>query len=236
MRFPDASKAENNAPHASGATREALLAAAASVFAECGFQDATVREICQRAGANVAAVNYHFGGKEELYSEVLIAVKHIGEPPVHLAFGSEIPAEKRLEAHVRWLLKRLVSIGTVDPLGQIMSREMIQPTPALDRLIAEVFQPQSLWLREVVRELLGPTFSEDACTKGVMSVISQIVFYKHCRPVLERMGPGYFPTEETLENQVRHIVDFSLAGFRGMRLAAEARAAAPASVPPGPQT
>jgi len=41
------------------------------------------------------------------------------------------------------------------------------------------------------------------------------------------MGPGYFPTAATFEAQVRHIVDFSLAGFHGMRLAAAANGPKP---------
>ena len=52
-------------------TRIRLLKAAARVFAEHGYQDATVRQICERAGANIALVNYHFGDKLELYTEVL---------------------------------------------------------------------------------------------------------------------------------------------------------------------
>ena len=52
-------------------TRRQLLEAAGEVFATAGFRNATVREICRRAGANLAAVNYHFGDKEALYAEVL---------------------------------------------------------------------------------------------------------------------------------------------------------------------
>ncbi|MCU1343136.1 MAG: transcriptional regulator, TetR family, partial [Candidatus Acidoferrum typicum] len=52
-------------------TREKLLEVAEHVFADRGYQAATIREICVRAGANVAAVNYHFGDKLGLYTEVL---------------------------------------------------------------------------------------------------------------------------------------------------------------------
>ena len=55
---------------APGATRLQLIEAAGEVFAEMGFQNATVREICRRAGANVAAVNYHFQSKEALLDAV----------------------------------------------------------------------------------------------------------------------------------------------------------------------
>ena len=54
-------------------TRQRLLDTAGEVFAEKGFQAATVRQICGMAGVNIAAINYHFGDKERLYIE---AVKH----------------------------------------------------------------------------------------------------------------------------------------------------------------
>jgi TetR/AcrR family transcriptional regulator, regulator of cefoperazone and chloramphenicol sensitivity len=58
-------------------TRERLLSTAERLFAERGFSKVTVREICRSARANVAAVNYHFSGKQGLYDEVVrTAINH----------------------------------------------------------------------------------------------------------------------------------------------------------------
>jgi AcrR family transcriptional regulator len=55
-----------------GGTREALLAAAASLFAEKGFEKVSLREVTGRAGANVASVKYHFGSREGLIDAVVV--------------------------------------------------------------------------------------------------------------------------------------------------------------------
>src|SRR5271168_3629349 len=83
-------------------TRRQLLEAAGEVFAEVGFRDATVREICQRAGANVAAINYHFGDKENLYEEVLRYAqgKALEKYPLLLGVAETAPPEERLHAFV----------------------------------------------------------------------------------------------------------------------------------------
>src|SRR5580693_5210735 len=63
--------AKRQTPHLDDSTRAKLLDAAGIIFAEAGYQGATVREICARAGVNIALVNYYFGDKLELYAEVL---------------------------------------------------------------------------------------------------------------------------------------------------------------------
>ena len=50
--------------------RVRLLESAGQVFAEKGYEKSTIREICERAKANIAAVNYYFRDKEGLYREV----------------------------------------------------------------------------------------------------------------------------------------------------------------------
>ncbi len=126
-------------------TRGRLLEAAGQTFAEHGFRAATVREICRRARANVAAVNYHFRGKEGLYEAVLrhwagIALQKY---PPSLGLRDGAPAEERLHAFIRAFLFRLTDKGRPAWHGRLVAREMVEPTGALDRLVRELMRPRS---------------------------------------------------------------------------------------------
>src|SRR4051812_24156719 len=57
---------------ASADTRQRLVDSAATLFADRGFENVTVREICKASNANVAAINYHFGDKAGLYRAVVM--------------------------------------------------------------------------------------------------------------------------------------------------------------------
>src|SRR4028118_1384099 len=60
------------------ATKSKLLEAAGEEFADKGFEGAKVRSICSRAGVNNAAVNYHFGDKEQLYVQAVLEAHRCG--------------------------------------------------------------------------------------------------------------------------------------------------------------
>src|ERR1700760_4697567 len=94
-------------------TRQRLLEVAGAVFAEQGFKNATVREICKRADANVAAINYHFGDKQGLYSETLrywIRESLAKYPPNKGTVPGDSP-EKQLHAYVRSFFWRIFDEG-----------------------------------------------------------------------------------------------------------------------------
>src|SRR6187401_1850657 len=136
-------------------TRQQLIEAAAEVFAQVGFRAATIREICQRAGANIAAVNYHFGDKEKLYLEVLRFTQEqaLEKYPIDLGVKADASAELRLKAFIRSFLFRIFDEGPIAWHGKLMSREMIEPTAALDKLVNEKIRPQAAQLAGIIREL-----------------------------------------------------------------------------------
>src|SRR6266511_5549579 len=124
------------APPVRSGTREQLLEVAGEVFAAVGFHKATVREISQRAGANIAAVNYHFGDKESLYAAVLKESFRLAmrKYPPDLGLTPIATPAVRLKAFVRSFLLRIFSGGPEARHGRLMLREMIEPTRALDEL------------------------------------------------------------------------------------------------------
>ena len=88
-------------------TRQRLLDVAVRLFSTYGFKRVTVREICREAGANVAAINYHFGDKLGLYTEVVkTAIDAIrGTSELSMQAGEGGTAEERLRAFVRVFLR-----------------------------------------------------------------------------------------------------------------------------------
>ncbi len=221
MRAPSSSASRPDAP----ATREALLRAAGEVFAELGFHAATVRDICRRAGANVAAIHYHFGDKERLYFEVLRQA--MSETHARHPFDGGLPAgadaADRLRAFVRSLLARLFDNCEQAWLGRLMAKEMIDPSRALDLMVAERIAPMAAQLRGIIRHLVGPDADERTVWLAGFSIVSQCLFYNHCRSVVERLRPDLPLDPRAVELLTDHITRFSLAGLQA--LAATARSA-----------
>jgi AcrR family transcriptional regulator len=205
---PDPSHAE---------TRRQLLEAAGAVFAEFGFRNATVREICRRAGANVAAVNYHFGDKETLYTEVLRYAhgKALAKYPPLLDVAGDAPPEQRLHAFIQSLLLRIFDHGPDSWHGKLMSREMIEPTAALDSLVEERMRPMANLLQGIVAGVLKCPRNDERVRLYAFSVVSQCVFYHHCGPVVSRLFPKQPPLNQAgIERLANHITRFSLAAMK----------------------
>jgi AcrR family transcriptional regulator len=199
-------------------TRRKLMESAGEVFAETGFRDATVREICRRAGANIAAVNYHFGDKEKLYTEVLryAQAKAVEKYPPLLDVAADAPAEKKLRAFVNSLLLRVFDKGPTAWHGKLMLREMIEPTAALDLLVEERLRPMAAQLWQIVAEILDRPFNDERVRQCSFSVVSQCVFYHHCQPVISRLYPQQTFDPAGITRLADHIACFSLAAMKNL--------------------
>lgn len=198
-------------------TRERLIHAAGEEFASRGFRDATVRDICARAGANLAAVNYHFGDKDGLYQAVMRYSHALAREryPVQLAAGAD--GAMRLRQFVHAMMSRLLDDGRPAWHGKLMSREMVEPTPALAMVVEETIGPMYAMLTSIVAELLGEAGRDEKRVRlAANSVIGQCLMYKHCQPVLKLLErPGQ--SRESVERLAAHIAEFSLEAMAGLR-------------------
>lgn len=118
-------------------TRRRVLKAAERLFAERGFEATSVRAIVAKAGVNQAAVNYHFGGKDGLYREVLRAA--IGALTEHqLARAPEtkaMPREEALREFIRHQLRPLVARDELSRHISIFNWEAVRPTAVYRKLV-----------------------------------------------------------------------------------------------------
>lgn len=137
-------------------TRQALLEAAGPVFAQKGYARATAKEICQLAGADLAAVNYHYGSKDGLYQAVLVEAHRQLVSVDELKVIAETPGtpEQRLERLVRTLLGRVNDKGRSWSL-QVLVHEILAPTEHAPQFARKAVLPKVQLVFGLIGGVLG---------------------------------------------------------------------------------
>jgi Transcriptional regulator len=198
-------------------TKDALLAAAIEVIADKGFDSATVRDICGRAGANVAAVNYHFGGKDALYVAVLREVFPKGE--YNGSASSSAPPRERLHAFLTNLASEIYERGNglVAQRWAIFLREMAKPSPNLDFIVRRQVQPRADELRDIIASILGPDTPEQVLAFASSNIWALALDHLLTQPILDRLSPQRPAVHGNMEDFVNHLVTFSLGGLHAVK-------------------
>lgn len=198
-------------------TSQRLLQAAGEVFAEYGFRAATVREICERAGANVAAVNYHFRDKETLYGEVIrYASKRVAETYPFDPEPKGASPELRLRALVRTYLMRFFD-RNLAWYGKLICRELAEPTSFFEQIVESDVRHYARQLTETVRAFVGPGIGDEQLRMCSNSVAGQCLLYPYTRLILARLYPDDVITADFIDRLIDHITRFSIAGLRDTR-------------------
>jgi AcrR family transcriptional regulator len=199
---------------ASEQTRARLVEAAREVFAQHGFQGATVREICRRADANVAAVNYHFGNKEGLLAEALNFTQLAAMQSANVE--ADGCPEVRLRLFIRDFMLMLLDEKSASRQCRMMARELADPTPALDKIVREALAPLHEFFGRLVKEIVGDSVNEAEQLRCVFSILGQCSFYYHSEPVLQRLHPELRYDRKEIAAIAEHITDFSLNGLKAL--------------------
>lgn len=202
-------------------TRQRLLEAAAEVFAKKGFWETTNADICKRAGANTAAVNYHFGSKDNLYVEAwkYVFERSVRKHPPDGGVSPDAPVEERLRGRILAFMQRVGDPETSDL--EITHKEMANPTGLLTETIRKCVKPLDDKVSVVIQEILGESASDVEVQFCQMSILSQcfgsMLRRRHAKMSPDIPAPDDFPETIDVKMIADHIILFSLAGLRAVR-------------------
>ena len=211
-------------------TKVRILEAAGTVFAQKGFENATVREICQLAGANVAAINYHFGDKQRLYVETMkFAHSSRAEQVPYPDWTKETPAEVRLTDFIRTMLTRMLGGGSTWH-AQLVLREITRPNADCESLVRDYIRPQFELLLAILAELLPAETSTRERHLTAFSIVGQCLHYRAAHNAIRLLVSADEFASYDPESLSQYIAAFSLSalGHKSQRASSTAADVAPA--------
>ena len=192
-------------------TKNRLLESACQVFSEKGYHDATVAEICRRAGANVASVNYHFGDKAHLYIEVWKYA--FSQYPGPEEPDPSKPPQERLRDYIHSIVRFFMDQGPHGRFVRLYLMELLNPTGLVQDLWHQLVKPKRCILLGIIRELMG---KEEMDKEVVFCELSVVAL---CRILItvRRWDLEYILGEplsqDLMARWADHITWFSLAGI-----------------------
>ena len=193
-------------------TKVKLLEAAGEEFAEKGFEGATVRAICDRAGTNLAAVNYHFGDKEQLYEQAVLHAHRCGPGMPHDELIEAATPAEALREYVSAFLSNVVALKSPTWHQTLMLREMVNPTRASEALVRESIRPRFERLSAIIRQLC-PGADDRRVQALAFSVVGQCLHYKLTRSISERLVGSEAFDRLDLDYLTDHVTRFTLAAL-----------------------
>jgi len=197
-------------------TKTRIMRSAEAVFAEKGFHEATVSEICENAQANIAAVNYHFGTKSQLYEAVLRSSFEAARRrfPTDGGLPDTASSEKRLEAFVRAMILRAFCPSNAGAFPRFIVHEMTNPTPMIDTVLHELIHKEINVLKSIIQPLLPENISSQRRRFFGFNIMAMVMYFSFNKVARERIMASRQLTPDQVQRLIRHITLFILAGFQ----------------------
>ena len=196
-------------------TRSRILNSACELFAEKGYRAARVADICDRAGANVAAVNYYFGDKANLYTEAWQeAFKKCAAP--QLPDSANTLPEDQLQIYIHFLMQNYMDPDTQGQFTRLYLMELVNPTGLIRNMWHDLIEPRRQILLGIIRKIMETEVTDETVLFCEMSIITQ------CRALLTvrrsdleyLLGQSLSP--DLIDRLADHITQFSLAGIKAV--------------------
>lgn len=214
--------------------RRRIVEAAGVVFAAKGFQASTVREICQLAEVNIAAISYYFEDKASLYREILrvAAEQEVQAYPLP-DWTPDTPSATQLHDLILVVMRRLGGVGQGMWQSRLIIRELLQPTEFCRELSQNHFRPHFELMLDILSKILPSDTPAHIRVQTAQNIYGQCIAFRvtseASRFVIgeEVMNSHYSP-----EDLAKHITRFTLAAL-GLGPPLGNRMTAPAAAPVG---
>lgn len=229
-------------------TKQRIVDTAIELFSQNGYRGTTVASICESAKVNLAAVNYHFHSKLELYVHIwrVALARETESNPFDGGVSEDASAEDRLKGRIRSLIQRFIQPDAPSKLAMLIIHELADPTdPAIDEVRRQAIQPPHTAMRELVREMLGERATERDVLFTTMSIIAPVFglglqqqsLYRRDQwskadgqAVHEKMPGGQLrlaiEADDGFEELTQHIISLALAGIAAVRRRIETQGSA----------
>lgn len=193
-------------------TRWRLLQAAAEVFAEVGYHAATTREICRRAGVNLASIHYYYGDKAELYREVF-RLPFLSECNVFATLDIvQVSLQEALNSFYSWLFP---PVAEEDPMQQLFmrlhAREEAEPSGVLGDAMVQAFRPNHEKMQALLCREFGLKKPDAEVDRLTFAVIGLATVYFHNRTAVNNFAPHLIDGQKSREAMAERLVAYAVA-------------------------
>jgi AcrR family transcriptional regulator len=198
-------------------TRKKIIKAAARIFAEHGYDGASIRNIVAKADVNQAAISYHFGSKEGLYRAVLqMALEVLLQADVATAPApAKLTREAALRAFIRRQLRPMLAHDELSQYLRIFNWETVRPTPAFRKFMAEDAGPYLAGAAALVRRFLPPQATEQQAVLGALWLFGQCSIFVRNREQLTRPPLGFKVDRKFVDGLGETIARWAAGGLLG---------------------
>lgn len=208
--------------------RQKLLRAALECFANLGYDKTSTRQIAQVAGVNLAAINYYFGSKADLYRAVYTQLCEIASGAAEGAEsqglpGSQscLPAQLPPGTSLLSVLQTFFSIS-LQPLKQseamrlsmrLHFREMLEPSGMLLQHINQQIRPLHESLTALLANQLGLASIDDDVLRLSLAIQGMVVFHYLSQEVVVQLAPTVVATPESVDTLADRLATYAMGMF-----------------------
>lgn len=204
-------------------TREEILRAATELFSEKGFDNTTVRDICQHAEANVAAVNYHFKGKIGLGEAVIDNLfENVTEMQEIAQKEQTITSAKEWKAAICTFIYSFILDRDKEEYrnfhrSQLIFRELNHPTKLFQKMFKKYLGPHQKILIRLIKQGLPDDATDEVVAMWVITMMSQCVMFRKKQVPSMEIAKIDFTAHENVKKVADHIAATVFSGlkFRG---------------------